>query len=177
LSRKHDFTIVVSGVDTSSPDFADKFYEAGCDDATVAVQKGLVVLEFDREAPSFDEALLSAIGDVHETGVEIERIEPDHLVSASEMSKRADLTRAAISQYAGGRRGEGFPRPVARVTSDSPLWDWVEVAEWMHAHGGKVSSEEIDRARWVRAANNIIATLRHPDEEIEPRVARVLAAG
>jgi predicted DNA-binding transcriptional regulator AlpA len=175
MSQTYEFSIIVSGVDTASNDFEDRFFEAGCDDATIVLQKGFLLLEFDREAASFRHAFQSAIADVLKTGVEIERFEPDHLVSASEIARRSGLTRAAISHYAMERRGERFPHAVARVSSDSPLWDWVEVAEWMRAHGNSVSEDEIVRAKWLRAANNVINKQRHSDKKIEPRLEKALA--
>ncbi len=47
------------------------------------------------------------------------------------MPRRAGLRRAAISLYAKGMRAQEFPAPVARVTSESPIWDWYEMARWM----------------------------------------------
>lgn len=130
--RTHRITIVASGMDPEAEDFEDRFFEAGCDDATISVQKGLVLLDFAREARTFLSALWSAVADVERAGAKIERIEPDYLVSASEIAERAHLSRSAVSLYAKGERGRDFPPPVARVTSESPLWDWSEVASWMH---------------------------------------------
>src|SRR4051812_46724840 len=116
--RTHNFTIIASGMDTSSDEYAERLYEAGCDDATIAVQKGLLVIEFDREARTFSSAVVSAIGDVRKAGATIERVEPDYLVSAAEIAKRSGVGRAAVSLYAKGERGKDFPSPVARVTTD-----------------------------------------------------------
>ncbi len=62
--KTHAFTIVALGMDTKSDDFEDRFYNAGCDDATISLWKGAIILEFAREAPTFDEALASALADV-----------------------------------------------------------------------------------------------------------------
>ena len=69
--KTHEFTIVASGLDPEAEDFEDRFYEAGCDDATISFQKGVILLEFAREAPSFAKALISAIADVQRTGAEV----------------------------------------------------------------------------------------------------------
>ena len=42
-------------------------------------------------------------------GAKVERIEPDHLVSLSEIAERSGLTRQAISLYTRAERGENFP--------------------------------------------------------------------
>jgi hypothetical protein len=165
MSRTHNFTIVASGVDPESPNFADRFFDAGCDDATISIQKGLIVLEFDREARSFSSAILSALAAVEASGATIERIEPDYLVSASDIANRAKLGRAAISNYAQGLRGKGFPHPVARVTSDSPLWDWVQVSQWMYDNH-KISRSAVVQASVVREMNRIIAEDRPASSNI-----------
>lgn len=150
--KNHSLTIIASGLDDLGDAFADRFFEAGCDDATVSIQKGLFVLEFDREARTFTHALVTAMRDVARAGATVERVEPDYLVSAAEIAKRSDLGRAAISLYAKGERGHGFPSPIARVISESPLYDWAEVAAWLHHHG-KLSLAEVVQARTVREVN------------------------
>lgn len=154
--RKYNFTLIASGIDPALNEIeVDRLYEAGCDDATVSTQKGFIVLEFDREGRNFISALFSAIANVQKAGGVIERIEPDHLVSASEIAKRCGLGRAAISLYAAGERREGFPRPIARVTTESPLWDWVEVASWLHQRN-RLDRATAVQARLVRVVNRAI---------------------
>lgn len=53
-------------------------FEAGCDDALLGMRAGEVTLGFAREAPSFREALLSAIADVEKAALPIRlvRVEP-----------------------------------------------------------------------------------------------------
>lgn len=35
-----------------------------------------------------------------------------------------------------GARGKGdFPHPVQRISGQSPLWDWAEVAQWLEGCG------------------------------------------
>ncbi len=147
----HLFVIIASGLDAEDS-YEDRLFDAGCDDATVAWQKGAMILEFDREATSFSQAVASACHDVRSAGAIVERVEPDHLVSLSDIAERAGITRQAAALYSTGERGRGFPHPVARVTSKTPLWDWVDVATWLHDHG-RLSEETVTEARVVRAAN------------------------
>jgi hypothetical protein len=79
-------------------------------------------------------------------------IEPDHLVNLADIAARAGITRAAASHYAQGDRGKDFPAPIVRVTTESPLWDWVDVARWFHRQG-RLPIEELLRARIVRQVN------------------------
>lgn len=152
--KAHEFAIVASGLDHEADDFEDRFYEAGCDDATISFQKGVIVLDFARESENFGKALVSAIADVQRAGAKVERIEPDYLVSLSDIASRSGLSRAAISLYGKGERGRDFPAPVARITSESPLWDWADVSRWMLEHD-RLSPDEVLRARLVKEANRL----------------------
>jgi hypothetical protein len=150
--NSYAFTIIASGLDTEADDFEEQFLKAGCDDATISVQKGAIVLEFTREARNFAHALVSAVKAVQSTGAKVEHIEPDYLVSLSEIAARAAVSKASISLYAKGERAEGFPAPVARVTTESPLWDWFEVARWMYRRKS-LSLSVVVEAKMVREAN------------------------
>jgi len=157
--KKYEFTIIATGLDPNRDDFADRFFGAGCDDATISFQKGAIILEFDRTAKNFAHALDEAIKNVELAGATIVHIEPDHLVSLSDIAVRAGVTRAAASHYANGDRGKDFPLPVARVTTENPLWDWVEVARWLRRRG-QIGLAELLRARVVRYANLEISKRR-----------------
>lgn len=151
----HEFTIIASGLDPEAEDFEDRFFEAGCDDATISWRKGVIVLMFVRQAPTLIEAMVSAAASVEEAGAKVERFEPDHLVNITDIAERASMTRAAISLYTRGERASGFPHPVARITSESPLWDWAEVAEWLFEHR-KVSFDVVVEARLLRRVNRAV---------------------
>ena len=152
MMNKYHFTIIASGLDPEADDFEDRFFEAGCDDATISVQKGATILEFTREAKSFPHALVSAFQDVQKAGARVVHFEPDHLVSMADIARRTDMSPAAISLFVKKERGKDFPAPVAKVTTDNPLWDWVDVARWMYRHRSFALHHVIE-ARIVRQAN------------------------
>ena len=56
----HHFTLIVEGTEPT----IDALFEAGCDDATVGRVDGVQYVDFDREAESLAEAVLSAVRDV-----------------------------------------------------------------------------------------------------------------
>lgn len=150
--KTFEFSVIASGLDPSADDFEARFYENGCDDALVSFQRGHIIIDFARDAETMGEAVSSALENVAATGARIDRVEPDPLVSLADIAKRAEMSRAAITNYHKGDRGEGFPAPVARVTSGSPLWDWASVAKWL------VFNDRLDRsvaieAETVRQAN------------------------
>ncbi|MGY3471454.1 putative DNA-binding transcriptional regulator AlpA [Bradyrhizobium sp. LM6.11] len=94
---------------------------------------------------------------VQAAGAHVDRVEPDPLVSLSDIAARTGMTRAAMTQYSKGKRAKDFPAPVARVTSDSPLWDWATVSKWLFQHD-KLSRDEAIQAAAVRAANAAIGS-------------------
>lgn len=173
--KKFEFAIIASGLDTEDEDFEDRFYEAGCADATLAYQKGVLIIEFNRKAVSFSQAVISACVNVRAAGAKIERIEPDHLVSLSEMADRCMLTKQALSLYTEARRGEGFPNPVVRVTSKHPLWDWSEVAEWLYERQ-KLPLENVIQARIVKEANVHFEANEVPDDNFTRKLAALEGA-
>jgi hypothetical protein len=153
-----EFSIIASGLDPDAADFESRFLDAGCDDATLSFQKGHIIVDFGRQAETIHAAISSAVDAVRAAGAIVERVEPDPLVSLADIAGRAGMTRAAITQYAKGQRGKGFPAPVARVTTDSPLWDWAAIAEWLFAKK-KVSRDVMVAAAAVKSANAAIARL------------------
>jgi transcriptional regulator with XRE-family HTH domain len=164
--KAHSFTIVASGLDPASDALEDGLYEAGCDDATVSVVRGRILLDFDREAKNLVHAIASAVADVERAGARIERIEPDALVTVSDIAERAGLSRQAVSLFARGERGQGFPPPVAKVSSDAPLWDWAEVAAWLHRRG-KVPTGTVVEAHLLGWANRWSAGRREGERTEE----------
>lgn len=75
----------------TSEETAAALYSSGCDDALVTTRCGVPCLEFDREAGSFSDALLSAIRDVEgcavngePAGLRVRRVEPYDLVNEAE---------------------------------------------------------------------------------------------
>lgn len=172
--RAFEFTIIASGLDPEADDFMDRLYEAGCDDASVSYQKGLILLEFTREAKDFAHAVISAFESVHKSGAHIERFEPDYLVTLTDIAERTGLSKAAISLYAKGERGKAFPSPVARITTDSPLWDWVDVSRWMYVQK-RGSIEAVLAARTVREASEWVRTEQMHPHHFAKMIEKALA--
>lgn len=159
--KTYEFSIIASGLDPTADDFEIRFFDAGCDDATISFQKGHIIADFAREAASINDAISTAVTDVKAAGATVDRIEPDPLVSLADIAARTGMSRAAITQYSKGQRGKGFPTPVARVTSESPLWDWSSVARWLFRNG-KLTQDDVVAAEAIVAANERL-TARNPN--------------
>lgn len=72
---EYEFTLVIQGdLDDSA---VEALFEAGCDDATLGEVDGVGYADFIREAPSFGDAVLSAIEQVASVaGLTVLRVEP-----------------------------------------------------------------------------------------------------
>lgn len=157
--KTYEFSIIASGLDPHAEDFETRFYDAGCDDALVAFQKSHIILDFAREAASIEVALSTAMDAVERAGARVDRVEPDPLVTLSEIASRSGLSRAAVTHYAKGERGSGFPAPIACITTKSPLWEWSQVAEWLVARG--VLAIDVWRQAAFVSRMNALLTARH----------------
>lgn len=129
----YEFTLVIEAPESPLNGMEDALYEAGCDDATLSYRKGIAYLDFNRSAGDFESAIISAIQQVEEAGLNlwVKRVEASDLVTSSEIARRLGRTRQSVQQLIMGTRGEGdFPLPVAGVTAKTMLWSWQEVSGW-----------------------------------------------
>lgn len=170
----YTFRLILS--DLIDVDGANRLYAAGADDGVPdSGPKGHAV-GFDRQAPSFQDAVLSAIGEVESAQFEVLRVEPDELVSAADIAERTGRSRQSISSLVSGARGPGgWPRPVAGNVR-SPLWRWSDVAAWFENLDG---SQTVDRAEaaLLSAVNELLAArraLQHVDGKTRQRLCRQL---
>lgn len=155
MSKTFEFSFIVSGIDPHSDDYEDRIIGGGCDDATLMLSKGSIVVTFAREEKTYIDAVVSAYSNLLSIGLEIERFAPDFLVTPSDIVERTGLSRQCINNYVKGERGENFPAPIMRVTTPSPLWDWVDVSRWLHKNG-KVDQPVVTEAVISRVANTFI---------------------
>lgn len=160
----HTFTLVLDGPTAITPALEDAVHEAGCDDAALGRRGETVYLEFDREGPSFRQALLSAIRDVQAiSDVRVVRVEPDEIVTASEIAERVGRTRESVRLLVEGERGPGgFPAPLSGTSGRrARLWRWSEVGEWFASRG--ISTSRPEEARLIAAVNGALELARNAE--------------
>ena len=102
-------------------------------------------LEFDRQAANAEAAVSAALADIKRAGFKELVLQEAGVATLAEMAERAGLSRTALSNYALGKRGSGFPAPMYGVGSGSALYSWPEVAGWLHRHG-QLSQAQYDIA-------------------------------
>lgn len=159
----YTFTLLLVNEHELTTDLEDALFEAGCDDGMLFSKNQVVYIEFDRDADSLEEAVVSAINDVESAGFQVARVEPSDLVTSAEISRRANRSRQSVAQIIKGKRGKGgFPIPVAGVTSKTSVWSWAEVSNWL------LKEEKIDdlflikKAEVIRDVNETLELRRHP---------------
>jgi hypothetical protein len=69
----YSFVVHVSGVNLNG-EYEDLFWPA-CDDATILVRDDAMLLDFDREADSYESAVKSALADVRRSGAHVDSVE------------------------------------------------------------------------------------------------------
>ena len=69
------FSLIVDGPELQDAPLIDLLFEAGCDDATVGSSDSVQYVDFDREAATLNDAILSAVDDLEKLqGVHVIRI-------------------------------------------------------------------------------------------------------
>lgn len=165
---EYAFTLIVD----AEPDL-DAMYEAGCDDATFGEVDGVHYAEFSRQESSLALAVLSAIHDIESVGgLSVRRVEPDDLVTASEIAKRLGRTRESVRLLIAGRRGGGdFPAPTSHLRSRNRLWRWSDVAAWAK----RLTPEQEHEARLL-ATTNAALELRNQSRALSADEREALSA-
>src|SRR5690625_189957 len=105
----HEFTLIIETQANLEDGLEDTLFEAGCDDATLSFRKGIAYLDFDREADSLESAIISAIQQVEQTGLNlwVKRVEPSDLVTSGEIARRLGRSSQYDQQLISGDSGGG----------------------------------------------------------------------
>lgn len=177
--REFDFALIVAGVPELTDTVQDALFEAGCDDATLSIQHGLLYMEFSRTAPSIKDAILSAIRDVIKSGIgaAVLRVDECNLVTQAEIARRIGRSRQLVHQFMTGERGPGgFPPPACQITDRAPLWAWCAVSHWL-ASNNLVRPEVSWNATVVEAVNHALDRKNLPVELLRQITDELAAVG
>jgi len=165
-TRNYNFLLVLSGVVEPTAEIEDALFESGCDDATLLFRNQTAYLDFDRKAVDLERAILSAIKNVESTnaGLKVVSVEPGDIVNASEIARRAELTREYIRLLVSGERGEGdFPIVQSGIASNLLVWSWAETSRWLYERK-KIDDENIvEVAEFIRDLNAALEVREHKD--------------
>jgi hypothetical protein len=132
----HTFRVVfdVPGVD-SLESHLDVLAAAGCDDAAFIgpASDGTFTAEFDRAAPTFAGAVVSALDAVRSVFLDARllRVLPDDLVTVAAIAARTGRSDESVRLLCQGRRGPGgFPAAAGWINEKTQIWRWTDVARW-----------------------------------------------
>lgn len=160
VKKIYQFTLVLKQVDERTENLEDSLYEAGCDDALINFRNGTVYLDFDRQAASLEEAVLSAIKNVESSsvGAVVASVAPEDFVTESDIAKRLEIGRQAVSLWIKGERRKimPFPKPVMKLSEKSPFWKWREVIEWLYNNQLVKDKEAVENALFLETVNVIL---------------------
>ena len=143
-----------------------------CDDAGLSYGNDMGELDFDRDAPSFVDAIFSAIADIEgATGLRVATVDADPLVSVLDIAERTGRSREAVRQAITGLRARRFPPPVNGQGARHRLWRWSEVAAF---YG--IDDDSTRQAALVADAANGWLALRRSAPGLAPSAAAVAEA-
>lgn len=161
-SESYQFTLILKNVNEATENLEDSLYEAGCDDALINIRNNTVFLDFDRNAASFEDAVLSAIKQVESSSVHaiVATVAPEDLVTMSEVAKRLRKTRQVIHLWINQERRQSnqmpFPQPVMKLSDKSPLWKWREIVEWLYFHNLIQEKTLLEKAIFIENLNAVL---------------------
>ena len=175
--ESYQFTLVLKNVLDKIVDLEDSLYEAGCDDALINYRNGAVYLEFDREASSLEDAVISAIKDIRSATVDVDvaSVAPENLVTESEIAKRLNVSRQTVSLWIKGERRESFPPPVMRLSEKSPLWQWNDVVIWLFEKKIITDRKVLDSALFFANINAALGELDKKSREMRHHLVERIA--
>lgn len=75
--KTYEFDVFLRDIAEVNDDQADALFAAGCDDGTPASCNGAAWIHFDRQAPSLEEAIRTAVAQVQAAGFTVSKIELD----------------------------------------------------------------------------------------------------
>lgn len=140
--RSFTFTVVLDHRPTETE--LDKFADNAWDDAAFGTERGVPIVEFDREADSLAEAIAAAVMELEDVGLLALRVVDQDLVTLADIADRVGQSRESFRRYATGDRGPGgFPPPVNPARDGTVFYRWSEVAPWIQTKlGVEVRSED-----------------------------------
>lgn len=155
-----------------STELLNAFVESGCSDATFGRRAQFFYADFDREAPSFPDGVLSAIKDLESASSDVIaiRVEPEDLVNASAIAERTGRSRESIRLLIAGQRGPGgFPLPRFYLDDEHPLWTWSTVATWFAEYSGRGPDDDTANAVFLASLNAALEIRRYAPKALGSR--------
>jgi hypothetical protein len=147
---------------TEDGDHSVRAYEdPGLQDLLLGIPEegdGIFEADFERPAPTFADAVLSALNDLHRVFPEAQlvRVEPDKLTTISDIAERMSRSHESIRLLVQGKRGPGgFPKTASAPGAKPQVWRWHEVAEWFERKMD-VQVPDSENAKFLAMINDVL---------------------
>ena len=152
-----------------------RLVEAGCDDALIGLgKKGRIALEFIRSASSSDDAIISALADVHKAipGARLIEAGPD-LVGLTDIAELMRCTR----QNARKTSMADSLFPIAVHEGSPELFHMMDVLNWWKdARGEPVDRVLLEITMTTRKVNLAREINRLPTKQLDPEIQQACFA-
>ena len=148
--------------------FVDKLLAEGCDDALIGLGRhGRIALDFTREAPSADEAILSALADIQRAIPKAKLVEatPD-LVGLTDIANLLGFSRQYMRKLA-VKKGAGFPLPVHE--GKPAIWHLSTVLSWFSDSNTREYDEALLEIARVNMQCNLVKEAAGLDRSMSNR--------
>lgn len=178
---RHEFMLKLNRGVTAEE--VEALYESGCGDASVETGPLGTMLDFSRDAPTLAEALVSAVRDVEKVpGLRAIGVACENMVTQLVIAERVGVSREAVRLWATSQRGPGgFPAPVLITVGGEQVWDWQQVAAWLHEYREPQHADvwaTSVRARTLCTADRVLAARAalwsEPDDAVREEFERLL---
>lgn len=141
---------------------AERAYEDdGLQDLLLGVpmdNDGIFEADFERPAPTYADAVLSALKDILRVFPEAElvRVDPDELTTIGGIAKRMGRSHESIRLLVQGKRGPGdFPKTASATGAKPQVWRWHEVVDWFEQKMD-VRVPDSEHARFLAMINDLL---------------------
>jgi hypothetical protein len=154
--------------DADPNQFVDRLFEEGCDDALVGLgRRGHIALDFDREAPSADEAILSALAAVQRAIPKARLVEatPD-LVGLTDIANLLGFSRQYMRKLV-VEQGADFPLPVHE--GKPAIWHLSTVLSWFEDNKTRQFDKALMEIARVNMQCNLIKEVAGLDRGMSDR--------
>ncbi len=140
---------------------------------------GIFEADFERSAPTFADAVLSALKDILRVFPEAEliRVDPDELTTISGIAKRMGRSHESIRLLVQGKRGPGgFPKTASAPEAKTQVWRWHEVVDWFE-QALNIKIPDSEHAKFLAMINDLLRLRRAAPLAIDNRrTASAMAA-
>jgi hypothetical protein len=133
----------------------EALFEAGFDDTVITQEdEGTYSIGIRCKAPNLVNALVQALKQCEQAGVEIAGVVDEDLVTLRDIAERTDQTYESVRRLAKGLRGPGgFPPPLTQGAC--AYYSWVNVSEWFDENYDTDLADET-QAEAMNVANRIL---------------------